>query len=201
MTEQSDYPAGAFWGRILLLVGILAGFIALGKWTPLGDYLAIPYLQQAIGGSGFAGVLLFIVVFVLGSLVNIPGIAFNVFALLLFGYVNGVIITYIAALLAALFTFFFARLISGTALTQVRNVRVQKLLTRVADRPVSTLVLMRVFMLLSPFVGYTLALTSIRPRDYLVGNAIGIWIPLTAITLTVFLLEDKIEYWLGVSFG
>lgn len=185
--------------RILILIGIVLTLVLVGKFSPLGQYLSIPYLKEWILGAGFWGFFIFMAAFLTASLLNLPGSVFLVLAILVFGYWQGAGITYVSAFLSANTTFFLARRIGGRKVPEVRNVRIRRLISQAERFPVRTLLLFRTFMQLSPLVGYLLALTGIRPRAYVLGNAIAIWIPIAYISLLVFLLQDQFIRWLGLG--
>ena len=156
--------------RLLSLLGIMLTLLLLAKYTSLGAYFSVEKLQELIKEAGNWGLLIFFLVFLLGTLMSVPGAVFVVFAVLTYGYFGGILLSYTAAVLCAMINFLFARLVGGKALTEIKNKRIQKVLSRVETHPITTICWLRIFMLLSPVVNYAMALTSIKARQFLIGN-------------------------------
>lgn len=173
--------------RIILLATIMLGLLIIAKYTTLGTYFSVEKLQELIKDAGNWGLLIFFLVFLVGTLMSVPGAVFLVFAILTYGYLGGISLSYLAAILCAMINFLFARFIGGKALSEIKNKRIQKVLSKVETHPIQTICWLRVFMLLSPVVNYAMALTNIKSRQFFIGNAIGMIFPFAFIILgTVF---------------
>lgn len=183
--------------RLVGLVLFLVCSVLLVKYTPVGDWISLENLQYMVAQTGFWGVLIFIGIFVASAVLNVPGTAFLILAILLFGYWQGAAFAYIGAMLGAWATFILGRTLGGKALTEIENKTVKKLLSNVEDRPIRTLILLRILVQFSPLVGYTLALTNIKQRHYMLGNMIGILIPTIALSLGMYCFEDSIRLLFG----
>lgn len=156
----------------------------MAKYTPIGGYFAPAQLQLMIKEAGWFGWVIFFGVFLLGTLMNVPGAVFLVFAILTWGYFYGISISYFCAILSALINFLFARMVGGKALSEIKNKRIQKVLDKIETNPIATICWLRVFMLLSPVINYTLALTNIKTKDFIVGNALAMIFPFFVIIMT-----------------
>lgn len=185
------------WVRILGLVLFLAFSIWLVQYTVVGDWLSLNNMQYMVAQTGFWGVFIFIGLFVLTAILNVPGTAFFLLAILLFGYWQGAFLAYIGAFLGAWVTFLLGRGLGGKALTEIKNKTVRNLLEKVEVNPIRTLIVLRILVQFSPIVGYTLALTNIKQRHYLLGNMIGILIPTIAFSIGMYCFEDSIRALFG----
>lgn len=185
------------WLRLMGLLLFLGFSIWLVKYTPIGSWISLENLQQMVAQTGFWGVLIFIGIFVAAAVLNVPGTAFLLLAILLFGYWQGALLAYIGAMLGAWATFVLGRTLGGKALTEIENKTVKRLLTNVEVRPIQTLILLRILVQFSPLVGYTLALTNIKQRHYMVGNMIGILIPTIVLSVGMYCFEDSIRALFG----
>ncbi|MGH1337299.1 MAG: TVP38/TMEM64 family protein [Aureispira sp.] len=185
----------------LLRLGVLLAFLVLSillvKYTIIGTWLSLENLQYMVAETGFWGVFIFIGIFVISAILNVPGTAFLLLAILLFDYWQGALFAYIGAMIGAYATFAIGRKVGGKALAEITNPTVRNLLTEVETRPIRTLIVLRILVQLSPFVGYTLALTNIKERQYLVGNLIGILIPIVGLTIGMYFFEDSIRHLFG----
>lgn len=196
MSEQKDKQK-YLWLRLGVMVLFIITTILLVKYTPLGDWLSLDAMQQMVDKTGMWGALIFIAIFVAAAVMNIPGTAFLLLAIMLFGYWQGALFSYIGACLGAWATFIVGRTVGGKALTEIKNPTVKKLLLEAEERPIRTLIVLRILVQFSPFVGYTLALTNIKQRHYLIGNLIGILIPTIGLSIGMYFFEDTIRAVLG----
>ena len=162
-------------GGLLALMLIL---IALAQYPPLYAYFSVEALQGLVKDAGKWGIVLYFVVFLVGTLMSVPGAVFVIFAILTYGYFWGTFISYQCAVGTAWINFELARLIGGQGLASIKNERVQRALSQVERRPVATICWLRVFLLLSPVVNYALALTPIKRRQFVWGNAVAMLLPL-----------------------
>jgi uncharacterized membrane protein YdjX (TVP38/TMEM64 family) len=58
---------------------------------------------------------------------------------------------------------------------------VRRILAQLDDHPIRTVILLRLILSMSPQVNYALALSSVRPRDFFVGSAVGLFAPVFAL--------------------
>ncbi len=165
--------------------------IGLAKFTPLGGYFSVEKLQELIKSAGVFGLLVFFGFFLLGTLMNVPGAVFLIFAVLTWGYFYGILLSYICAVVSAMINFLFARFVGGGALSDISNIRIRRVLHRVETNPITTICWLRVFMLLSPVVNYALALTNIRTKHFFIGNAIAMIPPFVFIISTTVLVRSE----------
>jgi uncharacterized membrane protein YdjX (TVP38/TMEM64 family) len=108
-------------------------------------------------------------------------------------------LNYVAGLLSAIATFYAGRLIGSGALSEIKSVRVKKLIASAENNPIKTLVIIRTIMIMNPIVGYALALTKISPRNYIIGNAVGIIVPVLYISLGMYFVKDSIMKFFGID--
>lgn len=188
--------------RLGLLAFMMLGLVALAKFTPLGEYFDADRLQWLFQNAGWWGVVAFFFIFLLGTLMNIPGAVFLVFAVFAYGYFWGTVLSYISALGCAMINFYFARAVGGQALSEIENPRLKKVMQKVEKKPIATIFWLRLIFLLSPIVNYTLALSNIKPKQFFIGNAIGMIPPIgliifgTVIFQTTF-FKNLLSYFWG----
>ncbi|MCH2045595.1 MAG: VTT domain-containing protein [Saprospiraceae bacterium] len=200
-SENTNPESSSKLWRIGLLITLVGGLILLARFTPVGEYLTIEKLRVLILDAGIWGVFIYIGIFIAAAFMGLPATAFLIFSIIVFGYWQGAGITYIAAFIGALATFYFSRLVGGKALSEIKNKRIQKIIQQAEDKPIRTLIILRTITQISPFVGYTLALTNIKSKHFIVGNIIANLIPIAYITLGVGLFEDQLQALFGVSIG
>lgn len=161
--------------RLVALVLVLLALVVLAYAYGLDEYLDAERIRALVEPAGRWGFLIFVGLFAAGTTAHVPSWAFIGVATLLWGVVVGALVSYLAALVTISVAFFVVRQVGGQALSAVERPWLKKVLARLRDRPILTVVLLRMPPLfLTPAVSYALALTPIRYRDFLIGSALGI---------------------------
>lgn len=173
--------------RQILLFLVLALCLSLGIWLWHTGQLT----QAAIGGwvrsFGVYAAPAFIVAFVLGELVHLPGMLFVVIARAAFGPLGGLLVAYVGAVIAVTAPFLLVR---GLRSQRQRAWKprwrfLERALSRVEEYPIRSVIVLRLVLWLSPPLDYALAFTSIRTRDYVLGSALGLVPSIAAVTFGV----------------
>ena len=101
---------------VVLFVGLL---FAAFELSGLRGHFSLEFLRQRIEENRWTGLALFVALFSLGNLIQVPGLLFLSAAVLTLGKGMGGIATYIAASTSCVLTFVLIRLIGGNALRQL----------------------------------------------------------------------------------
>jgi len=158
----------------LLLLGLAAAVLfVVGRLSGLSHSVSPESLRALLADAGVLGVLLFVVVFSLGLLAQLPGMLFITVAVLVYGRELGTVIAVGGAIVAVSVSFFVVRRFGGSALSEVSSPLVRRLLAQLDTRPLRSVILLRAVFGVAPFLNYALALSSLGFRDYLIGSAIG----------------------------
>ncbi len=161
--------------RLGLLLALFVVVLVIGYAAGLSEYLDADRIRALVEPAGAWGFLIFLGLFAAGTTAHVPSWAFIGVATLLWGVTVGALVSYVSALVTISIAFVVVRKVGGQALTAVQRPWVQKVLSRLQDRPILTVAFLRVLPLfLTPGVSYALALTPIRYRDFLIGSALGI---------------------------
>lgn len=160
--------------RLAALAVLFVGSLVLVHVTGIAEEkVDVAFMRSFVDRAGVWGVFAYLVAFALGVLVQLPGIAFVAAASVAYGEVLGIPVAYAGAMGAATTSFVIVRAIGGQPLRDVRKPWMRKVLARLEAHPVATIAVLRLLFFLSPAVNYTLAMSAVRLRDYLVGSAIG----------------------------
>jgi uncharacterized membrane protein YdjX (TVP38/TMEM64 family) len=178
--------------RLVLVLVLFVGLLVLGKATGLIDNVDREKIRALIDDAGPWGFLVFIGVFSLGELVHIPGLAFVAAGILAYGKVLGGILSFIAGVISVTFSFVLVRTVGGQAITQSKRKWLERILAELDQRPIRTVIILRIVFIFAPALNYALALSTIRLRDYVVGSALGLLIPM-ALVASLF---DLALHWL-----
>jgi uncharacterized membrane protein YdjX (TVP38/TMEM64 family) len=166
--------------RLLSVLLFLVLLLAIFELSGLRSHFSLGFLRQTLADNPLSGLFVFILVFALGNLVQIPGWIFLAAAVLALGRTWGGLATYIAALLSCSATFFAIRLVGGDALRNLNGKLATRLLSQLDAHPVRNIVLLRMLFQTVPVLNYTLAMSGVRFRDYLVGTLLGLPLPIMA---------------------
>ena len=102
---MADTPAAiARWYRLGAVVLFLALLFAVVQFTGLRQHMTLSYVHDQFSAHVVSGTLLFILLFCLGNLVQIPGWIFLAAAVLALGKWWGGVVTFLAAMRAVLRT-------------------------------------------------------------------------------------------------
>ncbi len=166
------------YSRLFAVIVFLGLLLALFQMSGLRDNFTLAFLHQKFLENELEGLLVFVVLFALGNLIQIPGWIFLAAAVLALGEVRGGLATYFAAVISSVFTFLVIRLLGGNALRQIRGKWFIGLLGRLDAHPVRIIVLLRTLLQTVPALNYALALSGVRFRDYLAGTLLGLPVPI-----------------------
>ena len=156
----------------------LVVLFAIFELTGLRDHFTLKYLQQVILDNKISGLLVFVLVFSLGNLVQIPGWVFLAAAVLTLGKTMGGIATYVAACVSCVVTFVAIRFLGGSALRQMDNKFAKRLFQHFDAHPIRSILVLRMLFQTVPALNYTLALSGAKFRDHLIGTLLGLPIPI-----------------------
>ena len=196
-SEGSERAPLPWQARILALATVTVALAALGHAMGLGQIDSFSALQTTIHGAGALGAIAYLALFVFALQMQAPGALFLVGALLLWGPVEGALIGWLGAMLSLATHFAVTRSVGGSPLSSMDNRLVRALLARLERRPVAVTAALRVAMLLSPPLSIGLILSGVRFRDYMLGSAIGLAIPIAAAAIGF----DVLEPWLLSMIG
>lgn len=171
--------------RFLRIGALLAATGGIFLWLKLSgqlDDLSAERVRALVQEAGPYGILLFVVAFVVGELIHLPGMVFVAAGILAFGRTTGFFVSLTAAVCSVGFSFFLVRALGGKALAEIERPFVKRMLAKLDERPITTVLILRSIFWLAPPLNYALALSSIRSRDYLIGSTLGLVVPVFAAT-------------------
>ena len=178
--------------RLFAVVLFLALLFAVFELSGLRAHFNLEFLRQQIIAHQFEGLLIFILLFSLGNLIQIPGWIFLAAAVLALGRAHGGLATYVAAMVSCVITFFVIRYVGRDALRQLDSPLTSRMLRHLDDRPLRSVVLARILFQTAPPLNYALAMSGVRFREYFLATLLGL--PLPIFLYCVFF--DYLEQWL-----
>ncbi len=163
----------------LLGVGLFLGvLLTVFEVSGLRDHFNLTFMRQVILQHQIGGLMLFVLLFSLGNLIQIPGWVFLAAAVLTLGRVWGGAVTYVAAVTSCAFTFVTIRALGGDALRLLKNRVAVRLLRELDAHPIASVALLRILFQTVPALNYALAMSGIKFRTYLIGTLVGLPVPI-----------------------
>jgi uncharacterized membrane protein YdjX (TVP38/TMEM64 family) len=121
---------------------------------------------------------------------NIPGMIFLFVLFLVYDGIGGFCIGYATTLLAMVSHFYFTRGVAGEVLKEIKHPLINKYADRLIEKPMSTVIILRLLLFISPPVNYALAFSSIKTKDFVVGSMIAMPVNLTLNYLLTIYAKD-----------
>lgn len=180
MSTRRQRLQSAIWRyRRLAAVGLfLALLFALFQFSGLRGQFSLAFLQHQLAAHQGSGLLLFVLLFSLGNLIQIPGWLFLAAAVLTLGAGWGGLVTYIAANVSCVLTFIVIRTIGGDALRAVPHPLATRILAQLDQHPLRSVFWLRVLFQTVPALNYALALSGVRFWQYLLATLLGLPLPI-----------------------
>ena len=164
---------------LVLSLFFLARFFPVANWTS--------QFVDWVRTLGFWAALVYFFVYVIGTVLFIPGTALTLGSGLLFGVLWGTLLVSLASVTGATLAFLIARYVGREwALRRIERYPKFALIDRaIGERGFKLVLLMRLQPVFLPFaiLNYALGLTRVRLRDYILASWIGM---LPATTLYVY---------------
>lgn len=164
--------------RLLAVVFFLFLLAVIFQLSGLRGNFNLAFLQRTILANQDSGLLIFVLLFALGNLIQIPGWLFLASAVLTLGKITGGMATYIAAIFSCVTTFVIIRGIGGDALRTLESPLAARILRRLDSHPIRSVMLLRMLFQTIPALNYALALSGIPFWKYLLGTVLGLPLPI-----------------------
>ncbi|MCF8151289.1 MAG: VTT domain-containing protein [Sulfuritalea sp.] len=178
MTKADESRSLRRYQRLIAVVLFLGVLFVAFEISGLREHFSLEFLRQRIDEHMVSGLLIFVLLFCLGNLIQVPGWIFLAAAVLALGKMWGGIATYIAACMSCIFTYLSIRWIGGAALRKLDNRIVRRLLGELDARPVRSILFLRILFQTVPALNYTLAMSGVGFREYLIGTLLGLPLPI-----------------------
>ena len=160
---------------VLLFLGLL---LAIFQVSGLREHFSLEFLKHRILENKISGLSIFVLLFALGNLIQIPGWVFLAAAVLALGESLGGAATYIAASISCIVTFLVIRAIGGNALRRLDNAIAARIFKRLDARPIASIMMLRILFQTVPALNYALAMSGVKFRHYLAGTLLGLPLPI-----------------------
>ncbi len=162
--------------KLGLLVAFLAAAVAWLRFTDTGRSITPQSVLAWLRGfDPLSATLVYLAVYIVGTVLLVPGTLLSFTGALLFGAYLGTLWTWIGAVIGATLSFLLSRALGRDSVNQLLGGRLQALEDRLRDNAFTGLLILRLIPLF-PFtaLNFGCGLTSIRLRDFVLATALGI---------------------------
>ena len=166
--------------QLIAVVLFLAVLLAIAELSGLREHFSLEYLRQTLLDNRWSGLALYVLLFAMGNLIQIPGWIFLAAAVLALGRTWGGIVSYLAAGVSCAVTYYVIRSVGGNALTRLKGKLATRLLGQLQAKPVRSIVVLRILFQTLPALNYALALSGVGFRKYMLGTLLGLPLPIAA---------------------
>lgn len=166
--------------RLIAVILFLLLAFAFFELSGLRAHFNLGFLRQILLENKVGGLLIFVLLFTLGNLIQIPGWIFLAAAVLTLGKLWGGVATYVAACVSCVVIFLIIRFMGGDALRKLDNRVAVRLLRHLDAHPIRNVLLLRMLFQTAPALNYALAMSGIPLRAYLLGTLLGLPLPIVA---------------------
>ncbi len=174
-----------FKTRLVLVAAFLLSLSLIAYAFDLKESFNLEAIKILFMDNLLIGISIFVGLFVIGNFIQIPGLIFLAAAVLTLGKVHGGIVTYLAAITSCMVSFFVIRAIGGQALTNLKFAWANKIFNQLGNYPIRSIFILRSVFQTQPLLNYSLALSNVKFRDYLIGTIIGLPLPITVYCLFI----------------
>ena len=159
--------------RVLLLGAMIAALLAGSFSTGLTEHLTMEVVRSTVAEAGMWGVGVYLLIFVGGQMLHLPGLIFIGAGAIAFGAGPGAVLALAGGTLATAVNFVFVRMVGGQPVKQLRHPLARRGMLLLDQRPVSAVLGVRLVFFTSPAITTMFALSNVRFRDHLIGSAFG----------------------------
>jgi len=174
--------------RLIAFVALVLATAIAVRSSNLTDVFTPESIREQIQLAGLPGLVCFALAFTLGLLAYLPGTLFIAAAVYVYGWVGGGALALGAGIIAVSLNFLIARSIAGTALGESKNHLIRRLCDGIDDHPLRNVILLRLVFNAAPILNHALAMSPVRFREYFVGSALGMTLPMFTVSGIVHLL-------------
>ena len=164
------------WLKLALLVAFLAGAVYYFRFTASGREVTPESVLNSIESHGpVTARLIYVAVYIVGTVVLLPGTVLTFAGAVLFGAYEGTLYTWVGATIGATLAYGMARVLGRDFVERLFGGRFAAFDQRLREHGFAGLLFIRLLPLF-PFnaVNFGCGLTGIRLRDYVLATAIGI---------------------------
>lgn len=180
--------------KLIVILLSVSAVIFFSKSSGITDYVTIDQLTLLLQRNLVTSSVIFILIFCLANLLYIPGWIIISAPILVLPPLTAYFLILAGAISACCSSFFLIGLFGKGLLNDLDNKYANKALQKLEENPLLAIFILRVLMQTNPALNYTLSLSKVKFKDYLLGTILGLPIPVAIYCLFYDILTDYLDY-------
>lgn len=176
--------------KALVLLGFIIGAIVLVRFTPVKGYLTREALGQVLESAGYWAPLLFILVYIVGVCLFVPGTLLTTLGAAIFGAYWGFLYVWVGAMIGASAAFWIGRTLGREFAASLIGDKLKKYDEAIERNGFATVLYLRLIYFPFTPMNFGMGLTRVRFRDYVFGTGLGIIVGTFIFTFFVGTVRD-----------
>lgn len=176
--------------KMAVLVLFIAAAIYLVRFSPARQYLTAQQLGLFLESVGLWAPLMFVVIYVVGVCLFLPGTLLTAMGAAIFGPYWGFLYVWIGAMFGAGFAFLIGRYLGRDFAASLIGDRLKRFDDAIERNGFATVLYLRLMYFPFTPMNFGMGLTKVRFWDYLAGTALGILVGTFIFTFFVGTLRD-----------
>jgi uncharacterized membrane protein YdjX (TVP38/TMEM64 family) len=196
-TPSKKVSKRAVLKAVSLVIFILAS-IYFVRYTPLNEFLTIEKMRYVLDSAGVWAPVIFILIYVLGVCLFVPGSVLTTLGAAIFGAYWGFVYVMIGAMLGAVAAFFIGRYLGRDFAASIIGGRLEKYDQAIERNGFSTVLYLRLIYFPYTAMNFGMGLTRVHFWDFVWGTFLGMLAGTFVITFFVGTIK---EIWAGGDWG
>ncbi len=176
--------------KALALLLFIVAAVVIVRFTPVREYLTREMLGGLLESAGFWAPLLFILVYVAGICLFVPGTLLTTLGAAIFGAYWGFLYVWVGAMIGASAAFWIGRTLGREFAASLIGDRLKRYDEAIERNGFATVLYLRLIYFPFTPMNFGMGLTRVRFRDYLFGTGLGIIVGTFIFTFFVGTVRD-----------
>jgi uncharacterized membrane protein YdjX (TVP38/TMEM64 family) len=187
--QQTAKGKGPLLKAFVLLVFII-GAIGVVRFSPVKGFLTREALGQVLESAGYWAPLLFILVYIVGICLFVPGTLLTTLGAAIFGAYWGFLYVWVGAMIGASAAFWIGRTLGREFAASLIGDKLRKYDEAIERNGFATVLYLRLIYFPFTPMNFGMGLTRVRFRDYVFGTGLGIIVGTFIFTFFVGTVRD-----------
>jgi uncharacterized membrane protein YdjX (TVP38/TMEM64 family) len=190
LVKHGNDKKGSALVKMALLVMFIAAAIYLVRFSPAKQYLTPQQLGFFLESIGFWAPLMFVVIYVVGVCLFLPGTLLTAMGAAIFGPYWGFLYVWTGAMIGAGLAFLIGRYLGRDFAASLIGDKLKRFDDAIERNGFATVLYLRLMYFPFTPMNFGMGLTKVRFLDYLLGTALGILVGTFIFTFFVGTIKD-----------
>lgn len=190
MTEKENNKSGKGLVKMVFLLVFIVVAVYLIRFSPVKQYLSTDQLGLLLESAGLWAPLMFVIIYVVGVCLFLPGTLLTALGAAIFGPYWGFLYVWTGAMIGAGFAFLIGRYLGRDFAASLIGDKLKRFDDAIERNGFATVLYLRLMYFPFTPMNFGMGLTKVRFWDYLLGTALGILVGTFIFTFFVGTLRD-----------